>query len=132
MRAVRRNRWLVALCWALLVVAGLGSRAPGMPGFVVLYAGDVLWGALFFALGAWLWPAATPLRLWLGSTAVSELIEFSQLCQVPWARAVRSTRLGGLLLGHTFLWSDVLGVAIGTSLALLFDALRARARRLAR
>lgn len=121
MPAVRRNRWLVALCWILLVGAGLGSRARGMPEVVVLYAGDVLWGALFFTLGAWLWPVATPFRLWLGSTAVTELIEFSQLYQTPQARAVRSTRLGGLLFGHAFLWSDVLGVAIGTALALLFD-----------
>ena len=130
--SIPRNRWWVAASLALLVLAGVGSRAPGMPGLVVLYAGDVLWGALFFALGAWLRPAASPHRLWLGSTAVTELIEFSQLYQAPWAQAVRSTRLGGLLLGHAFLWSDVCSVALGTTFALAAELLGPRARRLRR
>ncbi len=94
-----------------------------MPGLVVLYAGDVLWGSMFFVLGAWLRPGAAPLRVWLAMTAVVEAIEFSQLYQAPWARALRDTRLGGLLLGHVFLWSDVGCVVLGTSVAALVDAL---------
>ena len=94
-----------------------------MPALIVLYAGDVLWGTLFFVLGAWLRPAATARRLWAEMTAVVELIEVSQLYQAPWARALRATRLGGLLLGHQFSWSDVVCVATGTGVAALADAL---------
>jgi hypothetical protein len=95
-----------------------------MPDFCVLYVGDVLWGAMFFVLVGCVRPAATTRRLWLLATAVTELIELSQLYQAPWAQALRATRVGGLLLGHSFLWSDLLCVALGTSAAALADAFR--------
>ena len=101
-----------------------------MPAIIVLYFGDVLWGSLFLVLGAWLRPAATPFGLLLAATAVVELIELSQVYQAPWAQALRATRLGGLLLGHVFSWSDVACVATGTSGAALVDALfRAESQR---
>ena len=111
------------LAWTIvLVVLGLGSRRGGMPDFVVLYAGDALWGAFFFVLGALLWPGASPLRLWLGSVALTELIEGSQAWRAPELVALRTTPLGGLLLGHAFLWSDVACVAIGATIAFLVDS----------
>jgi len=102
-----------------MVALGLASRRPSLPDFCILYVGDVLWGALFFTLAAWLRPASATFGLWLAATAVTELIELSQLNQAPWAQAVRATRLGGLLLGHSFLWSDMLCVALGTTIAAL-------------
>jgi hypothetical protein len=53
---------------------------------------------------------------------VTELIELSQLYRAAWAEELRSTRLGGLLLGHVFSWSDVLCVALGAGLLALLDA----------
>lgn len=88
----------------------------------MLYVGDVLWGALFFGLAAFARPSAATLRLWVAATVTTEVIELSQLYQAPWAQAVRATRVGGLLLGHEFLWSDVVCVAVGTTAAALLDA----------
>jgi hypothetical protein len=117
-----RHRSLLAVWLVVLVALGLGSRRPGMPEFCVLYVGDVLWGALFFVLAALVWPSARTVRLWVASTAVTELIELSQLYQAPWAQGLRATRLGGLLLGHAFSWSDVVCVALGAALAAGVDA----------
>lgn len=120
-----KRSWLTA--WLIALVGlGMGSRRPGMPEFCVLYVGDVLWGVLFFTIAAWLRPASTTFALWLAATLVTEAIELSQLYQAPWIEAVRATRLGGLLLGHSFSWSDTLCVALGTTIA----ALIARAWRL--
>lgn len=119
MRSAPRSRSKLAAQVIALVALGLASRLPFLPKFCILYVGDVLWGALFFTLAAWLGPRATTLRLWVGATATVEAIELSQLYQAPWAQALRATALGGLLLGHTFLWSDVLCVALGTSAAAL-------------
>ena len=100
-----------------------------MPAFCIAYVGDILWGGLFFALAALARPAASTRQLWLISTAVTELIELSQLYQAPWAQALRATRVGGLLLGHAFSWSDTLCVVLGTTAAALIDrAERQRAR----
>lgn len=101
------------------VAAGLASRRPGLPPLVTLYVGDVLWGVLFFHLFRLIWPRATRLRLWLWALATTELIELSQLCQVPWLVRIRDTALGGLLLGHEFFVSDMVCVALGASLAAL-------------
>ena len=118
-----RDRRVLTLWLFALIACGLASRSSGMPPVVVLYAGDVLWGCLFYVLGSWLTPATPPVRVWLAMSVVVELIEFSQLYQAPWARTLRATRLGGLLLGHAFLWSDVGCVVLGTSVAALADAL---------
>ena len=57
------------------------------------------------------------LALLNGAVRGTELIEFSELCHTPWLDALRATRGGGLLLGHVFLWSDVVCVALGATLA---------------
>jgi hypothetical protein len=121
MRTPPRKRSLLALALLAVVALGIASRHPSMPEFSILYAGDILWGALFFLLTASLAPCATTLRLWLASTALTELTELTQLYQSPWAQSVRATRLGGLLLGHSFSWSDTLCVALGTTTAALLD-----------
>jgi len=108
---------------------GLGSRRPSAPAFVQAYAGDVLWGALFFLLYALVWPRKRALELAVWAIGTTELIEVSELYQGPWALRLRATKLGGLLLGHTFLWSDVLCVFLGGALAALLDASVHRARR---
>lgn len=114
-----RSRTKLAAQVAALVALGLGSRWPHLPEFCILYVGDVLWGALFFTLAAWLAPRATALRLCCCATATVEAIELGQLYQAPWVQEIRATALGGLLLGHSFSWSDLLCVALGTSAAAL-------------
>jgi hypothetical protein len=115
----RRSRTRLAAQVAALIALGLASRWPPLPEFCILYVGDVLWGALFFTLATWLAPRATTLLLWVCATGTVEAIELSQLYQAPWAQEIRATALGGLLLGHSFSWSDVLCVALGTSAAAL-------------
>lgn len=88
---------------------------------VGLYAGDVLWGALFFVLYACLRPRARSIVIWAWAVATTELIEASQLYQELWILRVRATGVGGLLLGHGFLWSDVVCVALGATAAALVD-----------
>lgn len=115
----RRSRTRLAAQVAALIALGLASRWPHLPEFFILYVGDVLWGALFFTLAAWLAPREATRRLCVCATSTVEAIELSQLYQAPWAQEIRATALGGLLLGHSFLWSDVLCVALGTSAAAL-------------
>jgi hypothetical protein len=100
-----------------------------LPSWITLYAGDVAWGALFFALCCAVRPSLTTARAWLVAVMLTELIEFSELWHTPWLDALRATPGGGLLLGHLFLWSDVLCVALGGSLAAGADLAWASIRR---
>lgn len=119
---MRRRRGPLLVATFVVVVLGLACRTPLSPSFAELYLGDVLWGALFFLLFAVWQPSAPSWGLGLVAVAATELIEVSQLYREPWAEDLRGTKLGGLLLGHGFSWSDVLCVALGAGLAALFDA----------
>jgi uncharacterized protein DUF2809 len=111
----------------VIVGFGVGSRHPKAPEVVQMYVGDVLWGALFLLMFACVWPRKSSFVLAAWAIATTELIELSQLYQADWILRVRATRLGGLVLGHTFLWSDVLAVFVGAVLAAFVDSVLRRA-----
>lgn len=113
---------------ALTVAVGLASRGPSLPSFVKLYVGDVLWGVMFFQLFWLAFPRWSLRRLWLVTLSTTEAIEFAQLWQAPWLVRIRETRVGGLLLGHEFLVSDVVCVAVGSSAAALIAHWATRGR----
>ena len=110
------------------IAMGLASRrfADAFPEAVRLYAGDVLWAAMVYFVGAVIWRRATVARLAAGTLVFSLLIETSQLYHAPWIDAVRATRLGGLVLGYGFLWSDVVCYAVGVGLAAGIDGVLRR------
>lgn len=118
-----RNRFRLLVAAVGTVGLGLGCRHRLAPELAKLYLGDVLWGVLFFLLFACLLPRSSSIKLGLLAAVTTELIELSQLYQADWANRIRDTRLGGLLLGHYFLWSDVLCVGLGALLAASVDAL---------
>ncbi|GAB3756189.1 ribosomal maturation YjgA family protein [Spirosoma pomorum] len=51
----------------------------------------------------------------------SVCIELGQLYHAPWIDSLRATRLGGLVLGFSFVWSDLLCYAVGVSLGALIE-----------
>jgi hypothetical protein len=120
MRSARSRIRLLAVT-VMVVVLGLATRRPFAPPFVQLYLGDVLWGTLFFLLGALAWPRRSSWALGAWAVVTTQLVELSQLYQADWALRLRATRAGGLLLGHQFLWSDLWCVSIGGALAALLD-----------
>jgi hypothetical protein len=110
-----RIRLLYLVCAGGVVVLGLGSRRFGvnLPAFVAAYAGDTLWALMvFLGLGAVAPRSRTSRRAAL-ALAVSYAVEASQLYHAPWIDALRHTRLGGLILGFGFMWSDLLCYTVG-------------------
>ena len=121
-RRARSRAVFLALAAATIVV-GLATRRfrRSLPAAVGLYAGDVLWATMVYLLLAAIWPRASIRRLAVGTAAFALAIEMGQLYRAPWIDAVRGTRLGGLVLGFGFLWSDVACYAVGIALAVLID-----------
>lgn len=102
-----------------VAAAGLASRRyrDRLPEFLAEYAGDALWALMVFLLVSTLLGGVSS---WLRACIAllfSFLVEFSQLYHAPWIDTIRATTLGGLVLGHGFLWSDfacyTAGVTIG-------------------
>lgn len=127
----RRSRPLYLLLVALTVVVGLATRRFGdaLPGFVAKYAGDVLWAAMVYLLIAAMWNRASVARVTLAAGAFSLAIEISQLYHAPWIDGIRHTRIGGLVLGFGFLWSDLACYVAGIALAAALDHAIAPGRR---
>ena len=121
-----RNRALQALYIIIVILLGLASRRYGemLPAWLAAYSGDVLWGLMVYLIVGFILPKQRIGHIALTAFVFSALIELSQLYHAPWIDAIRSYRLGGLLLGYGFLWSDIicyaLGIAIGAGLELVF------------
>lgn len=125
-----RSRLRVALLACLTIALGLASRRFGefLPSFIARYAGDALWATLIFWCLALLRPRAGARSLAVGALGIAVAVEVTQLYHAPWIDAVRATRLGALVLGHGFLWSDLACYGIGVLLAVAIDRPLARRR----
>lgn len=116
---IRPGRASLLGALALTLVIGLLSRsqpaldAPLLPDWLKAYAGDSLWAIAVYWAIAFLKPD-TSIRLITATALVfCFTIELSQLCRADWLLQLRSYRLGGWVLGHGFLWSDLLCYSIG-------------------
>ena len=122
---------------ALLTVILLGllsrSGVAFIPSVIREYAGDALWALAAFLLIGLLAPGLSLPRKILAAILISFAVEFSQLYQAPWIKAVRDTSAGGMLLGHGFLWSDLVcylvGISIGAAVERAFGKVVSRKRR---
>jgi threonine/homoserine/homoserine lactone efflux protein len=110
------------------IALGLATRRfrRALPAAVGWYVGDVLWATMVYLLVGVVWPRASIRRLAMGTAAFALAIEVGQLYHAPWIDAVRGTRLGGLVLGFGFLWSDLACYAVGIALAVVIDRAVAR------
>ena len=97
------------------MLLGLGSRASGikLPDFFATYAGDTLWALLVFWLIRALKPNSSLILSALIALCFSYAIEISQFYQAPWINALRSTMIGGLVLGFGFKLSDLACYSVG-------------------
>ncbi len=125
---MERNRSIYAVWIFATIVLGLASRSdsPLLHSLVKEYAGDTLW-----ALAAYLTVAFLFSHLSISNVAVvaglfSLTVEISQLYYAPWLNQIRQTRLGGLLLGYGFLWSDLICYCIGIIIGVLLEWCDAR------
>lgn len=110
----------------MVIALGLASRkyAVLLPAIIGEYAGDTLYALMAYCGIGLLKPDYTILKVAALALIYSYLIEISQLYHAPWLDSLRHIKLGGLILGYTFLWSDIIcytiGVIIGLVLELIF------------
>ena len=120
-----RRRQVTFYVVASVVTIALGPsirRFPdAFPQFIARYAPDALWASLVYWLISIAFLRARPLIVAAAALLFSIAIETSQLYHAPWIDAVRATRLGALVLGSGFLWSDLACYAAGVTVAMGID-----------
>jgi hypothetical protein len=119
-RKRNRSRYLVGVI--TVVALGLPSRLiDDLPDFYVQYLGDGLWALMIFLLFGLLSPIARTRNLALLALAVTWGIEFSQFIQADWMNAIRGVKLGGLVLGYVFRWTDLVAYTGGVGTGVLLE-----------
>ncbi len=91
------------------------------PAVLGKYPGDALWALMVYLGWAFWLPRAAVWRVGLLALATSWLVECSQLYQTEWIHAIRSTTLGHLVLGSTFVWQDLVAYAVGVAIGVVVD-----------
>ncbi|MFK7809305.1 MAG: DUF2809 domain-containing protein [Saprospiraceae bacterium] len=110
---MKRSRPPYLFLVIITIAIGLFSRSGYVPEPITPYAGDILYTTMYFFLFGMLFPKMSALRVFLLSTLFCFAIEVLQLYQADWIENIRDYKLGGLILGHGFLWSDLLCYTVG-------------------
>lgn len=119
-----RNRFLYfALILFTIALGLLSRRITAAPQWVHLYLGDVLWALMVFWGIGFLFRRKSTVYVAGVTVLFSVLIELSQLYHASWIDAVRSTTMGGLILGFGFLWSDIICYTVGAVAGLAIEKL---------
>ncbi len=118
-----RSRAIYALLVVVVILLGLASRTRFAPPFAHEYVGDALYALMIFFGFGFLFPKFPTLKIAALALAFCCLIEISQLYHAPWIDVIRHTRLGGLILGFGFLWSDLICYFMGVSFGLIIERL---------
>jgi hypothetical protein len=102
----------------ITIVFGLFSRHYTS---VPLFIGDILWATMVYFIVRFLFITKSLPFAILASLLFCFAIEFSQLYKAPWINDLRHTLFGRLILGDTFLWSDLLCYVVGIMTGWLID-----------
>jgi len=107
----------LALIIVTIIVGLLSRHINGVP----LFIGDILWALMVYFMARFIFINNTTKLAVIASLLFSYSIEFSQLYQAPWINNIRHIVIGGLVLGQTFLWSDMLCYAVGIGFGVLVE-----------
>jgi Protein of unknown function (DUF2809) len=125
----RSVRSIHAVLIAITIPLGLASRAASlpMPGVVRTYGGDVLSATCIYFGVRWVMHNRDIWRNAIVAYFICVLIELQQLITWTPLLRLRNDTPVGILLGHGFLWSDLVCYAVGV-LAGIADLTHVRLR----
>ena len=119
---MKRSRLLYLILTIIVMILGLLSRKiSGLPKIIELYSGDILWALMVFLIIAFIFNKKSTIFIISWAIIFSYSIEISQLYHAPWIDSIRNTTLGGLVLGHGFLISDLICYILGISIGACID-----------
>ena len=122
---VKRNRAIYIILTVTVILSGLASRKyqEFLPSFLAEYSGDTLWALMIFLISGFVFSYNSTLLNAAIALMFCFAVEFSQLYQAEWINMIRQTKIGGLILGYGFLWSDLLCYAAGITAGAIIEIL---------
>ena len=122
---MKRNRITYLMCIIVIIILGLATRSYEdiLPVFIGKYLGYVLWALIVYLIIALLFKRISAIKVSLISLLICYGVEFSQLYQGEWINNIRETVIGSLILGHGFLYTDLICYIVGIVLGFVFEML---------
>jgi hypothetical protein len=119
----RRQTRIYLLIMAVITAFGLPARMiqGRLPAWYVQYFGDYLWAMLLFFIFALILHNMSTFKVAIITLLFTYGIEISQLFHPQWLEDLRSIKLFALILGFTFLWSDIVAYTLGISTGVLIE-----------
>jgi hypothetical protein len=116
-----RLYYLIAL--PIVICIGLLSRRlhEYIPDIVDIFLGDSLWAIMIYLLARIIFANRSKRKAAYIGLLFCFAIELTQLYHADWIDSIRSTVLGGLILGYGFLWSDLFAYALGICIVYFID-----------
>ena len=102
----------------IIIILGLFSRKLEP---VPLIVGDILYAMMMYFIVRFINTNINKLCIAIISITLCYCIEFIQLLQSEWIVNLRATTLGHLVLGHGFLWSDLIAYTFGILICYFVD-----------
>lgn len=117
----KRLRYLVITIF--IMIMGMLSRKYMniFPKVIAPFVGDMLWAMMVYFGLRFLIPKLKLVKTLTLAIIFSFSIEISQLYQADWINNIRATTLGGLVLGHGFLFEDLISYSLGIVIGCLLD-----------
>ncbi|WP_371025153.1 DUF2809 domain-containing protein [Paraclostridium ghonii] len=120
-----KKRLIYLIITAVVMIMGLLSRKYMyiFPKSIAPFVGDMMWAMMVYFGFRFLNPKLKIIKTLILSIIFSFSIEISQLYQADWINNIRSTTIGGLILGHGFLFEDLISYSIGIILGAIINKL---------
>ena len=120
-----KNRIKYFIVTIIIMFMGLLSRKFMFifPKNIAPFVGDMLWAMMVYFGFRFLFPKINIIKSLVIAFLFSFSIEISQLYQAQWINNIRNTTIGGLILGHGFLFEDLISYSIGIILGCIIDKL---------
>ncbi len=110
-----KSRAIYLLFIALIIPLGLFIRKnkADFPSLIGEFAPDALWALMLFWIFGLVFFRFSASQLLVLTLVFTFLIEFSQFYKGEWLMEARQTFVGAMLLGHSFLWTDLICYTVG-------------------
>ena len=120
-----KNRIRYFIITIIIMFMGLLSRKFmfTFPRNIAPFIGDMLWAMMVYFGFRFLFSKLNITKSLVLAFLFSFSIEISQLYQAQWINNIRNTIIGGLILGHGFLFEDLISYSIGIILGCVVDKL---------
>ena len=116
----RKTYFIIILC-TIIVGIFLRSQSSIFPDLLNLYLGDIFYALMVHWVVGFLLIRQSSYKNAIIALVFCFIVEISQFYHEPWIDEIRNTKVGGLILGFGFLWSDLLAYTIGVSTGVLLE-----------